>query len=653
LKSDTLRILVDQDYHKISKRINRFITNYISKSHAKGIVIGLSGGLDSSVVLKLAVNALGSAKVLALVMPSEATPKRDTDHAIKLAQALKVKHHIIDISSIIEKYTESLPADKRARGNLIARTRMNLLYYYAGINDYIVLGTSDKSEWNIGYFCYDEKTRAVTKDGFKTYDQLTPGDTIFSLDMKTGQVQERPVAQVFIFDHIGKMIRLSSRTCDMLITPNHRMLVHMRKGDGNGVGRMKFRTIEECLRRKLLIFPVPKPWNGGFYNPPDTYRIEFHQKYRTRIIDVHINHLLYLFGLFIGDGCCYQGKVTVPTKTMLNKSSYMSTVQRDSNGRFVKLLTQEHINDCQKTYDTYEVFFALPEGSKNTARTNLTSILESYQIDFSTTKNVIRISSPEIHSLFTQCGTYAKNKRIPKWILQYSANELIWLYKGLKDSDGNHSDRSDVYYTVSPQLAVDYIELCVKLGKLGTLRLRPKRESKILPQNKIIISSSCFEISTTSKVQSRTFKSRNAKWADYKGKIWCPDIPETHNLLVERNGKLAFCGNSKFGDGAADILPIADLYKTQVRAFAKHLQIPAAIIKKKSSPRLWNNHLAEEEIGMNYETIDQILYLLVDRKLGPKLAAKKLGISLKQVDKIKEMMDNSLHKRSLPEIARI
>jgi NAD+ synthase len=109
---------------------------------------------------------------------------------------------------------------------------------------------------------------------------------------------------------------------------------------------------------------------------------------------------------------------------------------------------------------------------------------------------------------------------------------------------------------------------------------------------------------------------------------------------------------TKFGDGAADILPIADLYKTQVRALARHLQIPAEIVEKKSSPRLWDNHLAEEEIGLNYETIDAILYLL-DRKAAAKTIAKKLGIPAKQVDKIKEMMDKSSHKRSLPSTAHV
>lgn len=137
----------------VSKKVKQFISKYISSSSAKGVVIGLSGGLDSSVTLKLATDALGPTKIFGLMMPSDTTPKEDTDHATEFAESLKIKYRIIDIMPVIEKYEKILPAaDKRVRGNLMARIRMNLLYYYAGTKKYLVVGTSDKSELQIGYF---------------------------------------------------------------------------------------------------------------------------------------------------------------------------------------------------------------------------------------------------------------------------------------------------------------------------------------------------------------------------------------------------------------------------------------------------------------------------------------------------------------------
>lgn len=152
MKQGTLYRLDDQDFSTISKRIEKFISGYVAKSSARGLVIGLSGGLDSSVVLKLAANALSPSKVLALVMPSNTTPTEDTNDAVELVKSLGIKYSIIDINPLLAKYAEILPENKRARGNLMARIRMNILYYHAGINGYLVAGTSDKSEIQLGYF---------------------------------------------------------------------------------------------------------------------------------------------------------------------------------------------------------------------------------------------------------------------------------------------------------------------------------------------------------------------------------------------------------------------------------------------------------------------------------------------------------------------
>lgn len=148
------KLVTSQNYSKISKQIERFITDYISKTHpsAKGLIVGLSGGLDSSVVLKLSTNALGSQNVLGLVMPTNVTPPEDIKHAIELAEALKVEYKTIDLDPIIEKYARVLPDDKKAKGNLMARIRMSIMYYHAFLRGYLVAGTGDKSEYYTGFF---------------------------------------------------------------------------------------------------------------------------------------------------------------------------------------------------------------------------------------------------------------------------------------------------------------------------------------------------------------------------------------------------------------------------------------------------------------------------------------------------------------------
>lgn len=105
---------------------------------------------------------------------------------------------------------------------------------------------------------------------------------------------------------------------------------------------------------------------------------------------------------------------------------------------------------------------------------------------------------------------------------------------------------------------------------------------------------------------------------------------------------------TKFGDGSADILPIASLYKTQVRELAKHLKIKESIITKKSSPHLWKGHIAEDEIGITYEEIDSILYCMVDKAMSENDIINATQIPKEKIQKIHQLYKNSEHKRIMP-----
>ena len=103
---------------------------------------------------------------------------------------------------------------------------------------------------------------------------------------------------------------------------------------------------------------------------------------------------------------------------------------------------------------------------------------------------------------------------------------------------------------------------------------------------------------------------------------------------------------TKFGDGASDLLPIVSLYKLQVRGIAEHLGIPQNIITKKSSPHLWKGHLAEEEIGLDYEEIDPILYCLIDKKISAVETVAICDVEKSSVDRVLTLYRGSKHKRS-------
>jgi NAD+ synthase len=104
---------------------------------------------------------------------------------------------------------------------------------------------------------------------------------------------------------------------------------------------------------------------------------------------------------------------------------------------------------------------------------------------------------------------------------------------------------------------------------------------------------------------------------------------------------------TKFGDGACDILPLADLYKTSVRNLAKHLGIPERIRVKASSPELWPGQTAEKELGLSYEKLDRILWGL-ERWMTPEEIVEETGLKVALVRKVRTSWLRSEHKRRPP-----
>jgi NAD+ synthase len=131
-----------------------FIARIVRDASARGVVVGLSGGIDSAVVGALCVRALGKGRILALLLPSDHTPRQDREDARKLADMWGVRREEVEISPIVDTLIKSAKTGgtKIARANVEARVRMVLNYYRANSLGYIVAGTGDRSEELLGFF---------------------------------------------------------------------------------------------------------------------------------------------------------------------------------------------------------------------------------------------------------------------------------------------------------------------------------------------------------------------------------------------------------------------------------------------------------------------------------------------------------------------
>ncbi|MEK6983285.1 MAG: NAD+ synthase [Nanoarchaeota archaeon] len=149
------------------------IKDYFSKNNFKKAVVGMSGGIDSSVACTIAVKALGGKNVTAILMPDfGTTSKGSVEDGEMLAKKLKIQHYSISIGEIAQfskKIEKQLKIKENAysAANLKARARMMILYYFANSNNALVIGTSDKSEIALGY---------TTKYGDNAADILVIGD---------------------------------------------------------------------------------------------------------------------------------------------------------------------------------------------------------------------------------------------------------------------------------------------------------------------------------------------------------------------------------------------------------------------------------------------------------------------------------------------
>ncbi len=136
--------------------IEKFLKDYLEQYKQDGYVLGLSGGVDSSLVAALARRAVGKDKLMCIMMPIDSNPS-DLKDAEKLAKVLDINYIVLDGSESFHKTVEQfeklgIQLDTMSLANLKVRIRMTMLYAYGQKHRYLVLGTDNMDEKYTGYF---------------------------------------------------------------------------------------------------------------------------------------------------------------------------------------------------------------------------------------------------------------------------------------------------------------------------------------------------------------------------------------------------------------------------------------------------------------------------------------------------------------------
>ena len=218
----------------VRKILVGFIQNEVRKVGFERVVLGLSGGVDSSLVATLAAEALGPKNVLGVIMPYRTSNPKSMSDALQVVRQLGIEHLEVDITPQIDAYFARFPdADPRRRGNKMARERKSIEYDQSSAFRALVIGTSNKTELLLGYgTIYGDMASAINPIGdlYKTQVwQLAD-----AVGVPTAIVQKAPSADLWSGQSDETELGFQYRMIDQLLyyLVDRRYSVDELKGQG-------------------------------------------------------------------------------------------------------------------------------------------------------------------------------------------------------------------------------------------------------------------------------------------------------------------------------------------------------------------------------------------------------------------------------------
>lgn len=354
--------------------------------------------------------------------------------------------------------------------------------------------------------CYDDKTEVLTDSGWKKFEDLTMKDALYTLN-EDGEIELHEPDTIFAYEYDGDMIHYKSKSLDLLVTPNHRMLGVRRKS-----GKQYFVHAEDCKR---ITIPTTGEWKeerNGVADSVDHYIWLGDKK-------VPMAKWLLFLGIYISEGYSYA-----------NTEKYVYKV----------VIKQKH---PEKTALVRMALKQLPiHFSEKRDKNNIT---------------IFTITNKELALTLAELGK-SSEKHIPNYVFLCNKSELYQLYRGLMLGDGSYTPAhgKTSYYTCSDRLKDDFERLLLLIGMHGDASWTQRDHS------------GWWQI-TVRKRKIKSISKENVSKVHYKGKVYCAQV-ENHTLFVRRNNKSCWCGNS-IGVVTMNMARLGYLYKGDMPALLNKL----------------------------------------------------------------------------------
>lgn len=329
--------------------------------------------------------------------------------------------------------------------------------------------------------CYDDITEVLTDNGWKLFDDVTNRDKICSLEPINNKIEYVNFVDRQVKEYNGDLIHFKGRSCDLAVTPDHRMFYK------------EYRNNESKFARADSVFPYTfKLPNTGIYQ---SYRLDNSDEY------------LEFLGFWYGDGYKL-------TRNENNKGfRFGLNVSIPKSDYIISLLDKlgwkyniyPHDENSIKILITNEVEYNKLEGNKYT-------------------------------------------KRLPIWCYTLSPKQAWHFIEGFSKADGTStvekSDKTKItLWNSNKELMNDLQRLLIHAGYASTLSKRAKKITFLKNGRKIVPKEQPYAL-YIKRTEGLQLTKRNITKLSYNGKVFCLTLEKNHIMMVRRNGKIAWCGNS-------------------------------------------------------------------------------------------------------------
>jgi len=346
-------------------------------------------------------------------------------------------------------------------------------------------------ENDTGPNCYSSDTEILTNNGWKRFDKLTEKDKVAVYNPRWNFLQFQKPKKIYWMKYSGKMISFKNRDIDLLVTPNHRMLLQRRKG------KNRLEVVEAGRYKGERYILQAANWNGGrkrkYFNLPG-----YKKHFRFKSIKIDIRTWARFLGLYLSEG-------------------YVSIDKRNSGRVYI----------CQSKKSKH--FKAMKK------------IIGKLPFKFSIEKNGFRINSIQLATYLKKFGN-SNEKYVPSYIKNADKETILEFLKAFCMGDGDIHHGKMRFSTSSKKLSDDLQEMIIKTGHSGVITV-DRRTTMVNPLNKKLYPANPIYSIEIKPKKKTCIRKNHVKTVDYDGYVGCVTV-STGFVLVRRNGRVAISGNT-------------------------------------------------------------------------------------------------------------